>query len=77
LARQGLLRGFADGGTPAYLTTSIPAPSKAPNVNVAAPNTTVTVLIDGQRFRGMIQTEIEEEKREARRVARSGPGGAW
>lgn len=77
LARQGLLRGFADGGTPAYLTTSIPAPSRAPSVSVAAPNTTVTVMIDGQRFRGMITTEIENDKREAKRVARSGPGGAW
>lgn len=77
LARQGALRGFADGGTPAYLTTSVPAPRLVPNVNVAAPNTMVTVLIDGQKFRGMIKAEIETEKQEAKRITRSGPGGAW
>lgn len=77
LARSGQLRGFADGGTPAYLTTSIPAPQRAPQVSVAAPNTMVTVLIDGQKFKGMIQTEIENDKQEEKRLKRSGPGGAW
>lgn len=77
LARQGRLRGFADGGTPRFLTTSIAPPSRPQPVSVAAPNTNVAVYIDGQQFRGIIKTEIKEDKREAKRVARSGPGGAW
>lgn len=76
LARQGRLRGFADGGTPAYMTTSITAPSRAPSVNVAAPNTSVAVYIDGQQFRGIIKAEIKADHREDKRVKRSGPGGA-
>lgn len=74
LARQGLLRGFSDGGTPAYLTTSIPAPSQAPRVNVAAPNTSVAVYIDGQEFRGIIRSAIDNDRREEKRKARSGRG---
>lgn len=76
LARQGLLRGFADGGTPAFMTTSIAPPSRAPQVSVAAPNTTVAVYIDGQQFRGIIKTEIKGAQRARDRVERSGPGGA-
>jgi hypothetical protein len=74
LARQGLLRGFADGGTPAYLTTSIAPPRQAPSVSVAAPNTTVAVFIDGQEFRGIVRTEIEDDKRSTQRKARAGSG---
>lgn len=76
LARQGQLRGFSDGGTPAFMTTSIAPPSRAPHVSVAAPNTTVAVYIDGQQFRGIIKAEIKDDRRAADRVARSGPGGA-
>jgi hypothetical protein len=74
LARQGLLRGFSDGGTPAYLTTSIPAPRQAPRVSVAAPNTTVAVYVDGQEFRGIVKTAIDNDRREQNRRARSGRG---
>lgn len=74
LARQGLLRGFSDGGTPAFLTTSIAPPNMAPRVSVAAPNTSVAVFIDGQEFRGMIKASIDSDRREERRRARSGRG---
>jgi hypothetical protein len=74
LARQGLLRGFADGGTPAYMTTSIAPPNRAQSVSVAAPNTTVAVFIDGQEFRGIVRTEIEDDKRSEGRKARAGSG---
>lgn len=74
LARQGLLRGFSDGGTPAYLTTSIPAPNVAPRVSVAAPNTTVSVYVDGQEFRGIMRTEIDTNNRNEKRRRRAGSG---
>jgi hypothetical protein len=74
LARQGLLRGFSDGGTPAYLTTSISAPNVAPRVSVAAPNTSVAVYIDGQKFEGIVKAAIDNDRREQKRRARSGGG---
>lgn len=74
LARQGKFRGFADGGTPAYLSSTIAAPSQAPKVNVSTGSTNVTILIDGQEFRGIMRTEIEDDKREQRRRARAGGG---
>lgn len=74
LARQGKFRGFADGGTPAFLNSTLPAPSRAPSVNVSTGSTNVTILIDGQEFRGIMRTEIDRDRREADRRARVGGG---
>lgn len=74
LARQGKFRGFADGGTPAFLNSTLPAPSRVPNVSVNTGSTTVTVLIDGQEFRGTMRTEIRRAKQEEQRRLRAGGG---
>lgn len=74
LARQGKFRGFADGGTPAFLSSALPAPSRPPSVNVSTGATNVTILIDGQEFRGIMRTEIETDKKTERRKARAGRG---
>lgn len=74
LARQGKFRGFANGGTPAFLTSALPVPSRTPSVSVNTGSTNVTILIDGQEFRGIMRTEIDKDRREADRRARVGGG---
>lgn len=49
-----------------------PLGSSAPRVSVAAPNTSVTVMIDGQEFRGMIQNQIDTNSRATRRTVGMG-----
>lgn len=77
---SGRITKLATGGpaVPSYLGSSIPMPrSSAPTVSVGAPSVGVTVLIDGREVRGIVRTEIEQDKKEQRRVARTGSGGAW
>lgn len=74
------VRGLAEGGavTPRYLSASIPRPRVAvPNVSVAAPNTTVTVMIDGREVRAVVDQRIDKARRQDRRVAGMRRGGAW
>lgn len=74
LARQGKFRGFADGGTPASLTTKVPAPSSTPSIHVGGATTSVAVFIDGQEFRGIVRSEINSSQRAADRRKRAGSG---
>jgi hypothetical protein len=77
LARQGGFRGFADGGTPAYLSEPLRVRNAVPRVSVAAPNNSITVIIDGREVRAIVKEEITTDRRQQRRTASTGPGGAW
>lgn len=48
--------------------------NSTPTVNVAAPNTEVIVMIDGQEFRGMVRNEIDTTNRATRRRVAQGSG---
>ena len=78
--RRALLsgvRGFADGGTPRYMSALSTAPVRAaaPSVSVAAP--TVKVFIGEREITNVVRTEIDQAKRQEDRHASTGPGGAW
>lgn len=78
---SGRIPGFATGGSPgvpSYLSasTSLPRP-RSSSVNVAAPNTAVTVLIDGREVRAIVQKTIDDTNRSARTAVRAGSGRGW
>lgn len=77
--RFGMVAGLAGGGPamPSFLTAGRLPRQAGPRVNVAAPQTAVTVMIDGQEFRGMVQTQIDDSNRQTRRSQFVGSGRGW
>jgi len=67
MIRAGMLPGFASGGSPGVVGGD----------GAAAPGVNVSVFIDGQEFRGMIDTRIAAADRATARTARVGAGVGW
>jgi hypothetical protein len=85
----GIWPGFAGGGlvaaqsTRSYLTSGTGASSAASSAGVPTavvvppPQVAVTVMIDGQEFRGLVRTEISDAERATVRRARTGAGATF
>src|SRR5688572_7437314 len=75
---RGAVKGLASGGVPAYLSRPVPSSTAAPiNVTAMSGATEVRVFIGEQEITDVVDTRIEEKKRQDRRSATAGPGGAW
>lgn len=59
-------------GLMSAVNTEFSASPSAPSVSVAAPNTEVVVMIDGQEFRGMVDARINQNSRATRRTVNAG-----
>lgn len=78
MALNGAFRGFADGGTPRYLSAPVmPVGGRSGGTAVRVEAPEVRVFIGSQEITDIVDTQIDYRDRQAERRASSGPGGAW
>lgn len=80
MIRSGGLTGLAEGGAavPAF-ARPMTWPGRAPNINVSATASApeIRVFIGEREITDVVRTEIGKSKKQDRRHAATGPGGAW